>query len=265
MPSSNTHQWCARTNPNPLLLMSPKTRSATIIAGLENPLGSAGTLALGREMGRLVAHSGFGDWDKLSGRQFLVDTGAEVSVLPATGLDTLGQSGPSLKAANGSAIKTYGVRTIQLRLASRQYEWNFIIADVARPLLGADFLHANSFLVDLKGKRLVDAETYLSIPIGNTGTFAPHLDAISVSTNKYNMLLAKFPDITVPNFAQPSTKHGVEHFITTKGPPVHAHARCLPPDKLALAKAEFNRMKAMGIISRSSSPWASPLHMVPKA
>ena len=115
------------------------------------------------------------------------------------------QSGSSLKAANGSSIKTYGVCTIQLRLASRQYEWNFIIADVARLLLGADFLRANSLLVDLKGKRLVDAETYLSIPIGNTGTFAPHLDTISVSTNKYNMLLAEFPDITVPNFSQPST------------------------------------------------------------
>lgn len=45
---------------------------------------------------------------------------------------------------------------------------------------------------------------------------------------------------------------------------MHARARRLPPDKLALAKAEFDRMEAMGIIRRSSSPWASPLHMVPK-
>ena len=123
------------------------------------------------------------------------------------------QSGSSLKAANGSSIKTYGLCTIQLRLASRQYEWNFIIADVARLLLGADFLRANSLLVDLKGKRLYQITFRTtkkhsgcsSIPIGNTGTFAPHLDTISVSTNKYNMLLAEFPDITVPNFSQPST------------------------------------------------------------
>ena len=92
-------------------------------------------------------------WDSHSGRRFLVDTGAEVSVLPATGLDTrTGQSGPSLKAANGSSIKTYGVHTTKLCFASCQYEWKFIIADVARPLLGADFLRANSLLVDLKGK-----------------------------------------------------------------------------------------------------------------
>ena len=98
--------------------------------------------------------------DKTSGRQFLVDTGAEVSVLPATGQDTrMGQSGPSLMAANGSSIKTYGVRTIPLCFTSKTYEWNFIVADVSHPLLEADFLRANS--VDLQGKRLVDAVTYL--------------------------------------------------------------------------------------------------------
>ena len=178
-------------------------------------------------------------WDRNSGRRFLVDTGAEVSVLPATGLDTrTNEAGPSLKAANGSSIKTYGVRSTKLRFASRQYKWNFVVADVS---LGADFLRANSLLVDLKGKRLVDAEIYLSIPLGKTVKSAPHLDAIAVSTDPYDMLLAEFPDITIPNFTQSSTKHGVEHFITTKGPPVHARARRLPPDKLATAKAEFSR------------------------
>ena len=204
-------------------------------------------------------------WDSHSGRRFLIDTGAEVSVLPATGLDTrTGQSGSSLKAANGSSIKTYGVRTTTLRLATRQYKWEFIIADVACPLLGADFLRANSLLVDLKGKRLVDAETYLSIPLGNAQMRAPRLATISASTDKYDLLRAEFPDITTPNFSQSPTKHSGEHFIPTKGPPVHARARRLPPDKLVLAKAEFDRMEAMGIIRRSSSPWASPLHMVPK-
>ena len=111
----------------------------------------------------------------------------------------------------------------------------------------------------------MDAETYLSVPLGHARSSAPHLDAISSSTNQYDMLLAEFPDITVPKFTQSSTKHGVEHVIDTKGPPVHAHARRLPPDKLALARAEFDRMKAMGIIRPSASPWASPLHMVPKA
>ena len=35
-------------------------------------------------------------------------------------------------------------------------------------------------------------------------------------------------------------------------------------EKLAAAKAEFAKMEQLGIIHRSSSPWASPLHMVEK-
>ena len=167
-------------------------------------------------------------WDKLSGRRFLVDTGAEVSVLPATGLDTrTNPTGSSLKAANGSTITTYGVRTTKLHFGTHQYKWDFTVADVSRPLLGADLLRANSLLVDLglHGKRLVHTETYHSTPLRKAVDAAPHLDAISVATDPYGKLLAEFLDITVPKFSQPSTKHGVEHFIATKGPPVHARTR----------------------------------------
>ena len=206
--------------------------------------------------------------DSVSKRQFLIDTGAEVSVLPATGLDTRTRKpGPPLLAANGSTIRTYGTRQLSLNFASNTYQWPFIVADVTRPLLGADFLRSNSLLVDMNGKRLVDATTFHSAPLTQTSTTtpAPHLDAISTSTDQYDILLAEFPAITTPNFVQQPTKHGVEHFITTTGPPVHARARRLPPDKLAAAKAEFSSMESMGIIRRSSSSWASPLHMVPKA
>ena len=204
--------------------------------------------------------------DKISGGRFLVDTGAEVSVFPATRMAMRStQPGVSLVAANGSTIRTFGKRTITLRFAMKQYRWNFVIAEVTRPLLGADFLRANSLLVDLKGKRLVDAETYYSSPLCEAGALALHLSTISRQGNEYDKLLANFPEITRPNFSTRHNKHGVEHFIKTTGPPIHAWARRLPPDRLASAKAEFLKMEAMGIIRRSNSPWASPLHMVPKA
>ena len=56
----------------------------------------------------------------------------------------------------------------------------------------------------------------------------------------------------------------MEHHITTTGPPVHSQARRLAPDKLAVAKSEFDNMEALGIVRRSNSPWASPLHVAPK-
>ena len=103
----------------------------------------------------------------------------------------------------------------------------------------------------------------IPFPSEQLGPPALHLNA--VTSNQYNTLLSKFPEITMPVFTQAAIKHTVEHFISTKGPPVHARPRRLCPDKLVAAKAEFANMEAMGLIRRSSSPWASPLHMVPKA
>ena len=80
-----------------------------------------------------------------------------MSVLPATGLDTRSASpGPNLVAANGSTIRTYGTRNIPLCIGARRFVWSFVLANVSKPLLGADFLRANKLLVDLKGGRLVD-------------------------------------------------------------------------------------------------------------
>ena len=59
-------------------------------------------------------------------------------------------------------------------------------------------------------------------------------------------------------------QHEVVHHITTTGLPVHARPRRLPPERLQAVKQEFEHMLDLGIIRPSSSPWASPLHMVPK-
>ncbi|GFS16759.1 transposon Ty3-G Gag-Pol polyprotein [Elysia marginata] len=51
--------------------------------------------------------------DLNTGRRFLVDTGAQVSVIPPTWFDRHhGQHGPPLQAANGTSISTYGSRTV---------------------------------------------------------------------------------------------------------------------------------------------------------
>ena len=49
--------------------------------------------------------------------------------IPATGLDLrTRQLGPSLLAANGTSISTFGTRNLPLHIASNTYQWNFIIA-----------------------------------------------------------------------------------------------------------------------------------------
>ena len=202
--------------------------------------------------------------DENSRRRFLVDTGAKVSVYPASVSDIRsGRLGPPLEAANGTPIRSFGKRTIPLMFEGRHYPWEFVIAKVTQPLLGADFLCAHNLMVDVKGQRLVDTKTFSSFTL-NSG-LGRALGVYSVSDSKtYANILTQFPEVLTPTFSSPTTKHGVEHFISTQGQPIHSRARRLPPDKLAIAKEEFRNMESLGIIRRSNSQWSSPLHMVPK-
>ena len=60
--------------------------------------------------------------DRKSGRRLLVDTGAEISVIAATGLKTrISASSQPLLAANGSSIQTYGKHNLNLRLRTGDY------------------------------------------------------------------------------------------------------------------------------------------------
>jgi hypothetical protein len=76
--------------------------------------------------------------------------------------------------------------------------------------------------------------------------------------------LQKFPSILRTRDVKPKPNHGVEHHILTGShpPPIFAKSRHLDPEKLQIAKAEFKRLESAGIVRRSKSPWASPLHMV---
>ena len=199
-----------------------------------------------------------------SGRQFLVDTGANISVFPASGREARStRSDIQLVAANGSSIDTFGEKNITLALNGRNFKWDFIIANVTQPLLGADFLCAHGLMVDVKGQRLVDNTSYSTLPLFSTTGPNEGVHNIAAS-NEYSELLSDFSAILTPTFTHPTAKHGVFHYIPTTGPPIYSHSRRLPPDKMAIARDEFRKMEDMGIIRRSNSPWASPLHMVPK-
>ncbi len=80
----------------------------------------------------------------------------------------------------------------------------------------------------------------------------------------FQLLLQRFEDVVNPSKVLPQTSHGVEHHLETRGPPIASPFRPLDTEKLAAAKAEFAALELDGIIRRSSSPWASPLHMVKK-
>ena len=87
-------------------------------------------------------------------RSFLVDSGADVSVYPATPAQKKCRSKLCLSAANGSSIKTFGRRAISLAFPGLSVVHKFLLADVKKPILGTDFFPANNLLIDISCQRL---------------------------------------------------------------------------------------------------------------
>lgn len=205
--------------------------------------------------------------DKQSGIRYLIDSGANISVLPKAHKSVRYNSEISkykLYAANGTEIKTYGTKTLVLNLNLRRaFTWTFVIADVNQPILGADFLSYYNLLVDLRGKRLIDQSTNLHVV--STIVNIHHVSVVTAAeTHPYYYLLSRFPDLTRPTSFKEPPLHNVRHHIETSGPPVHAKARPLPPERYNKVREEFRLMQEMGICRPSKSAWASPLHVVPK-
>ncbi|GFO49446.1 retrovirus-related pol polyprotein [Plakobranchus ocellatus] len=181
--------------------------------------------------------------DERSKRRFLVDTDAQVSVTPATWADKVsGATGPNLQAANGSSIATYGSRVVHLHLGNRVFDARLISANVKRPLLGADFLRQHNLLVDIRGRRLIEADSFSHINCSvSSVSNDSDLALIEPNCNSFWKILNGYPELLQPTFSTAEVKHGVKHFIPTKDRPVFARARHLAPDKLASAKREFFR------------------------
>ena len=208
--------------------------------------------------------------DKISGETFLVDTGAEVSIITPRPGDKEAAVGAKLTAANGSGITTYGRRTRRIRLQCGEFSWSFIVAK-AKNIIGADLLRRYGLMVDLKGKKLVNFETSSMV----RGKVLPVLDNVRgismVSTSvpgsfedEIRQLVKQRPKLTEQTFQLTEAPHGVEHEIVTTGQPIRCRPRRQNPEKMVIAKKEFRFLVEMGIAVRSNSPWASPLHITPK-
>lgn len=207
--------------------------------------------------------------DRKSKTQYLIDTGSDVCVFPKTSVKASFRTKTKyqLYAANGTLISTYGHINMHLDLGLRRdFEWRFILADVTRPIIGVDFLGHYNLLVDCRNQRLVDGVTSLVVPAQHQlGTEAIESVRTTTEGTHYHQLLREYPDITRPAGKPSTPKHNTLHHIrTTPGPPVASHPRRLDPERLKIAKKEFDEMLLNGTAQRSESPWSSPLHLARK-
>lgn len=212
--------------------------------------------------------------DPATQHRFLIDSGADNSVLAATqqqqknwknALKRNDDECAQYFAANGTPIQTYGKRLLNISLGLRRnFAWRFTIADVTASIIGADFLFEHGLIVDLRRKRLIDSTTGLTSKGEIIKSFVQQVTTIDCK-NKFSFLFSEFKELLddKPSF-KVQEKANVTHVIETRGRPVTAKARRLPPHKLEYAKAEFNELLRLGICRPSKSNYASALHMAPK-
>ena len=107
--------------------------------------------------------------DTKSDLKFLIDTGADVSAFPKPQSFAGSKHDLELHAANGTIINTYGTTNLDIDFGlRRRMSWNFWLADLPFPILGADALVHFDLIPDLKRKRLIDNVTQFSI-VGDIG------------------------------------------------------------------------------------------------
>ena len=146
---------------------------------------------------------------------------------------------------------------------SKVYTWNFQLAPVSVPLLGADFLQHFNLLVDIKGHCVVHADCPKSVIFRASPGPQPAFRSFAFLSAPQHVrkLLEDFPDVLSSHgFAASKPCHGVRHhLLTNPGPPVFAKPQRLDPKKLAATKEKFSAMDKAGII------WKINLSLVPSS
>ncbi|XP_033218483.1 uncharacterized protein LOC117173944 [Belonocnema kinseyi] len=188
--------------------------------------------------------------DRNTKTQYLIDTGADLCVLPRTTVrGRREKSNYGLYAANNSIIATYGIELITLDLGlRRKFSWRFVIADVTEPIIRVDFLDHFDLLVDIRNQRVVDSLTTVSVT-GHVAACEENWIGVHIiaGSSSWHELLQLYPQISRPS-----------------GITIFERPRRLSPEKLQLAKKEIQNLLDLSILCPSKSSWSSPLHLVPK-
>ena len=120
--------------------------------------------------------------DKQSGKLFLVDTGAEYSLIPHWSHSP--PSGPPLEGAAGRHIPSWGFSEQTVIFNGKSFKFNFLLAGVTRPILGNDFLAAHGLLVDPARRVLQAADLSIISGTSGPGGLIAHLSSVNPEFRK---------------------------------------------------------------------------------
>ena len=192
---------------------------------------------------------------------FLVDTGAAVSIIPHN--NSADNPNGHLWAANNSLIPTFGTVVLDIDIGfDKIFSHEFIRADIQTPILGVDFLKKHNMIVDVPNGRLLDTQSKVCqlLPLTDKD-----VSVISVITNAEVLaVLEKYPELRIKDNMLPAIKGSYEHTIPTVGASTFCRPRRLSPAHLRVLKEKLDELLHQGIIVPSNSEYAAPIHLAPK-
>ena len=143
-------------------------------------------------------------------------------------------------------------------LPNNKFVHTFILADISHPILGLDFLHNNHIIID--------THSY-TVSLGEPSTSFTQIPPLpNVDLDKLSLLdiLALYPNLISGELHVNKKVHPFEHSIDVEGPPITFRPRRLSPEKTRELNRQLDEMLRLNIIRSSTSPWASPVHLVKK-
>ena len=198
--------------------------------------------------------------------KWLVDGGAIISIVPPSPQHLkAGPIGEELRAANGSRIPCYGTIFCTLAIGGQDFPFEFTVAAVSQRIIGADFLANFHLAPNHRDAELLSLKDFSKLPAQHAvGAKSTPVNFVTQADDPYYQLLDSYPEILKPSFIKANPAHGVKHHIPTQGAPVQSRARRLDQEKLAVAKAELNKLVELGICHKGRSAWSSPLLVTTK-
>lgn len=205
--------------------------------------------------------------DKNTHIKFLIDSGAEVSLipLPLAGEFKKENVEITLYAPNGSTIDVYGHKYTEIKIDDFNYRSKIIVENVTQPILGLDFLNEHKISISIHNK-MIHSERYnvsnkcINVVQTKEVTSEEPIQEIKDLIEKYHALFSE-SDNQVRRSTNTSIKH---HIILDTTAPINSRQYYLAQELNIEVRKHFEQLEKDGIVTRSKSPYSSPITVIKK-
>ena len=199
----------------------------------------------------------------------LIDTGSSVSLLPTSIFHpkALGELSPyrgRVVSVCGGQLKIEGELRETVQIGGAVVVKDFLICEGLHvPILGFDFLSRYSAILDIK-------ERTISFPSGKVrfdeATSISAVSAKVASSDTLRSLVQEFSDVVRDDDTCVGETSMIEHDIILKDEqPICIRPRPIPFHLRQTVRDQLSKMLQLGVIEKSTSPWSSPILLVPKS